>query len=118
MPKAYIINYEKKIEGQDEPYKGSVTMNGPTDVDEACQMYGGETVLQKAMAQIVIDARRICYNAETPEEAQELVSKWTPGVSRQRTGGVSKKAAAELLSEFSSEDIAAIIAEIKARKGE
>jgi len=113
--KPITISYSKKDEEGAE-YSGSVTMNFPEDVDEMASVYGGEVVFQKAKAQIVIDARRLCYEAETPEKAQELVDSFVPGVSRVRTiSGMSKKAFLDLFSKLPKEEQEAMIAEAKAR---
>lgn len=105
-----IISYTKKNEDGSE-YNGQVTMNFPETLEEMSSMWGEEVAFQKAKAQIVIDARRFCYAADSPEQAQEMVSAWVPGVSRTRTtSGVSKKALLELLKGMSKEDIAAFVA--------
>lgn len=95
--KQMSINYSKKREDGTE-FAGQVTMNCPENLNELSSMWGAEVGYQKAMAQITIDARRLCYEADTPEEAQELVNNFTPGVSRSRsTGGFSKKAMLEAI---------------------
>lgn len=96
-----------------------VSMNFPEDLDEMAQMWGGDTAYDKAKAQVVIDARRLCYEASTVEEAQEMVSQFTPGVSRRATGGTSNKALMAQLSELrkaNPEKYAEIEAMMKATK--
>lgn len=134
--KTININYAKKIvdengkpvmvvdtEGKEvqEVYNGIVSMNAPEDFDELGQMWGKEVGFQKAMATIIIDARRLCYEANTPEEAQNMVNAFTPGVSRTRaTGGMSKKAIMETLKDLEKSDpetYAIILAEIEAKRG-
>lgn len=96
-----------------------VSMNFPEDLDEMAQMWGGDTAYDKAKAQVVIDARRLCYEASTVEEAQEMVNQFTPGVSRRATGGTSNKALMAQLSELrkvNPEKYAEIEAMMKASK--
>lgn len=133
--KSIIINYSKpvldekgkpvmvEVDGKEveETVKYSVSMNAPEDFDELGQMWGKGVGFQKAMATIIIDARRLCYEAETPEEAQAMVNAFTPGVSRTRaTGGMSKKAIMETLKDLEKSDpetYAIIMAEIGAKRG-
>lgn len=114
MAQQEIINYTKKEEDGNE-FNGQVTINFPTDIHELIQMWGEDVAYQKAKAQIVIDARRLCYIAESPEMAQEMVNSWTPGVSRTRTtSGVSKKALLEMLGKMTKEEQLALIQKLSA----
>lgn len=116
MAKETQINYSKKNEETGEEFNGTVTMNFPENLDEAVKMWGENVILGKALAQITIDARRLCYTAESPEQAQTMVSEWTPGVNRVRSAsGVSKKAMLALLSEMSEDEIKELVASRKAK---
>ena len=96
----------------------SVVINGPENFTEAGQMYGEDIFYAKGMAQIIIDARRLCYKAENPIKAQELVNKWTPGVSLARATGMTKKEIGELLHDLSEDEIMAMVEEVKKKRGE
>ena len=112
--KPELISYVKKNEDGSE-FAGQVTMNFPETIEEMIATWGDNVAYQKAKAQIVIDARRFCYTAETPEAAQEIINSWVPGATRSRmTSGVSKKALLELLKDMSKDDIAALIAKAAA----
>jgi len=111
--KATNINYSIKVPEGAEPQSGTVSMNFPESVEEATQTWGEEVVLKKCLAQVTIDARRLCYEAESEEQAQEMVNNFTPGVGRERmTSGVSQKALLQLLKGRSKEEIAALIAQL------
>ena len=115
--KTIAITYAKKDESGEE-FTNSVTMNFPEDFDELGDVWGKEVGYQKAKAQIVIDARRLCYEADTPEKAQELVDNFVPGVSRTRTtSGLSKKAFMDLFSKLPKDEQEALVKEAKARAG-
>lgn len=113
--KEQVISYTKKDEsGEEQGY--SVTMQVPEDIHEMINVWGENVAYHKAMAQIIIDARRRCYDADTVEAAQEAVNNWTPGVITRTTGGVSKKALMELLGELDKDALAELVARLKAQK--
>ena len=113
--KAVNIDYSIKstVEGEEaQSYK--VSINFPESVEEAVQQWGEELVLNKCLAQVKIDARRLCYEAENEERAQEMVNSFTPGVGKERTSsGISKKALYALLKGKSKEEIVALEAYLK-----
>lgn len=112
--KATNINYSIKVPEGEEAQTGTVSMNFPESVDEAIQMWGEEVMLKKCLAQVTIDARRLCYEAEGEEQAQEMVNNFTPGVGRERaTSGISQKALMGLLRGKSKEEIAALIKQLQ-----
>ncbi len=108
----------KDVEGNKAFAQYIVLMNVPEDYTELGQIYGEAVSYVKAMAQIIIDARRLCYNAKDNADAQETINKWTPGVSMARAGGVSKKEAVELLRDFTEDEVLAMVEEIKRKRGE
>ena len=113
--KATNINYSIKVAEGQEPQSGTVSMNFPESVEEAVQMWGEEVVLKKCLSQVTIDARRLCYEAEGEEQAQEMVNNFTPGVGRERTSsGFSKKALLELLKGRPKEEVEAFIKQLQA----
>jgi len=99
--KATNINYSIKVPEGAEPQTGTVSMNFPETAEEAIQVWGEEVVLKKCLAQVTIDARRLCYEAENEEQAQEMVNSFTPGIGRERSSsGVSQKALIGLMKEL------------------
>lgn len=104
------INYQKKDAEGNVLWSGTVSWNAPENADEFMQVYGPELLFEKAMDQLIIDARRLCYAAEGDnEKAQEAVNAWTPGVARKRTAsGFSKKALGDALSKLSKDDLLAL----------
>jgi len=106
---------EKDEEGNDIFTKHSVDFNIPVDLDEMSQVWGANVAYEKAMATIIIDARRLCYKAKDNAEAQDLVSKWIPGVSTGRSG-MTKKELVDLLGDMSEEEITALKEMAKQRR--
>lgn len=112
----YSINTgEKDAEGNIIFTKHSVDFNVPADIEELVQVWGANVAYEKAMATIIIDARRLCYKAKDNTEAQELVSKWIPGVSTGRSG-MTKKELVDLLGDMSEEEITALKEMAKQRR--
>jgi len=95
-----------------------VNMMVPEGFDEAGQIYGKEIFYAKGMAQIIIDARRLCYKAKTEAEAQEFVNKWMPGLSTAKSTGLTKKEIAELTQDFSEDEMREMIEIIRSKRGE
>lgn len=114
----YSINTgEKDEEGNAIFTKHSVDFNIPEDYNELSQIWGEKVGYDKAMATIVIDARRICYKAKDNAEAQDLMNKWIPGVSVGRSG-VTKKELLDLLGDMSEEEIMALREMAKQKRAE
>jgi len=106
-------------EGKKKYIEHTVNLTIPEDIDEAGQIYGKETFYNKGMAQIKIDARRLCYEAESPEQAQQFMNSFSPGVSLGRQTASRKKELLSLLDEqgiTSPEDIEEMVKMLKARK--
>ena len=95
----------------------SVNINVPETFTEAGQVYGEDVFYAKGMAQIIIDARRLCYKAKDSAEAQETVNKWTPGISLARATGMTKKEIGEMLGDMSEDEILEMVEEIKKKRG-
>jgi hypothetical protein len=114
MAKEILVKYEKTLEdGTKED--GRVTMMVPESFDETKQMWGEDVGMSKMIAKVKIDAQNICRNAENPEQAQELINIWVPGVTRERESGTSKKAIIELIkgANLTKEELAELVAKIK-----
>lgn len=79
------ISYSKH-EGEEE-VSGQVVMKMPETLQEAVQMWGEDVVLSKCLQSVRIDAQRIARSASSPEEAQEAINNWTPGVARKTSRG-------------------------------
>ncbi len=113
--KAVNIDYSIKSEvAGEESQSFQVSINFPETVAEAVQMWGETLVLNKCLAQVKIDARRLCYEAENEEQAQEMVNNFTPGVGKERTSsGISMKALVSLLKGRNKEEIEALLLQVR-----
>jgi len=109
------IHYKKTDKDTGEVIEGSVTFNEPESVEEAISMWGEDVCLSNLMASVVISVQRIARAADSPEAAQEAVSKFVPGVSR-RTGGPTKSALLKELKGINESELAALIDMIRAKK--
>lgn len=112
--KEITINYTINTGKEDEQHN-SVTLNAPEDFNELGEVWGKGVGYDKAMAQIIIDGRRICVSAESTEEAQEFMNTWTPGSKgmKKSKSGMSKKALLAALMEMKEEDIKNLLASFK-----
>ena len=115
--KEVLVGFTKNLE-DGTSISGQVSYNAPESDEEAKSSWGGDVLLGKAMKEIVRNIQSICRSAGSEEEAQQLVSSWVPGLIRERqTSGVSKKALLTATTGMSESDLAALIAEIKAKRG-
>lgn len=108
------ISYTKKLDdGTEQP--GTVIYNMPEAVEGKLQAWGEDVTNSKIETAVVIDIQRICRAADSPEKAQEIVSSYAPGVSRQRgKAGYSKSALMEALKGLSKEKIEELLEMAKA----
>jgi hypothetical protein len=68
--------------------------------------------LSKLLAQVAIEAQSIARKADTPENAQEILDAWRPGVTRARTaGGVTKTELVKKLRGLTPDKLAALLEE-------
>lgn len=101
MSKSEEISFGTKDEETGKIIKiGTVTLQVPETLDEAKQMWGEEVALSKCIQAVIIDAQRIARAAEDPDKAQDALNSWTPGIARERAGGMSTSALAKKLKEL------------------
>lgn len=108
------ISYTKKLEdGTEVP--GTVIYNMPETVADKIQAWGEAITNSRIETAVIIDIQRVCRAAESPEKAQEIVSSYVPGISRQRgKAGYSKSALIEALKGLSKEKIEELLEMAKA----
>lgn len=113
MATAQTVNYSGKDKETGQEYSGSFTLQVPESVDEGIQMWGEDVILSKAVSAVQIDAQRIARPFQDDSEgAQNAINEWTPGVSRTRAGGPSKKAIVDAMKKLDPERLSALLEEL------
>ena len=106
MAKSEEVSFGTKNEETGKIEKiGSVILQVPESLDEAKQMWGEDVSLSKCIQAVIIDAQRIARAAEDPDKAQEALASWTPGIARERAGGMSTSALAKKLKELAPDKL-------------
>jgi hypothetical protein len=108
------MNYTKTYkteEGENVEEPGQVIISVPENLQEACRVDGEDVVFSLYLQQRKIKAQAICRSCDTPEQAQEAINNWVPGVARRAAGvgGVSKKALLNALKEMAPDKLGEIL---------
>ncbi|MCP3678754.1 MAG: hypothetical protein GY721_14625 [Deltaproteobacteria bacterium] len=101
-----------KLGSMDEPVK--VEFDVPETIEAAVAQFKEEVVFSRFRAQIIVDLqaymRSLIKAEKTPDEIQEAVNAWEPGV-KQKGKSPSEKAR-DMFSKLSDEDRAALLEDL------